>query len=164
MKRKQQNHTIDILFVITLFCVFAVSVVMLTGTGAKVYQRIVNDMSENHNSRTACSYVFNKIHQADKNGAVSLGDYAGMNSVLMLEEIDNINYCTYLYCYDGNLCEIFARYDYPIEPQYGTVIMPIKDLTAENVTGSLYKFTLTTQEGEVSTIYVHARTTRVNDQ
>ena len=41
MNRKPKRHTVDVLFVITLFCVFAISVIMLTGIGANVYESIV---------------------------------------------------------------------------------------------------------------------------
>lgn len=163
MVKKQRKHTIDILFVITLFCVFAVSVIMLVGTGAGVYEKIVGNMGANYDSRTATSYLINKIHRADKDGNVSVGNFHGLDSILLMEEIDNISYCTYLYYYDGKLMEMFTRYDQDIEPEYGSEIMALSDYSVKSVTPTLYLFNFTTLEGEESSLYVHTRTARVTD-
>ena len=152
---KQRKHSVDILFVITLFVVFAISVLMLTGTGAGVYQNIVDDMDNNYDSRTAGTYLFNRIHRADENGNVTVGDFNGDNAILMLEEIDNITYCTYLYYHEGNLCELFTRYGQNIDPEYGNVIIALEDYSVTKVTDTLYKFEFTTTKGESSSLYVH---------
>jgi hypothetical protein len=153
--KQERKHTVDILFVITLFLVFAVSVVMLTGTGATVYQNIVNSMTENYNSRTSFSYIVNKIHQNDKSGGVKLGQYEGLDSVILMEEIDNITYCTYLYYYDGHIKEMFTRYGQEFDPALGTDILEIADFSAKAVTDTRYRFEITTPEQHKETLYVH---------
>lgn len=160
MKRKIEfkKHTVDLLFVITLFCVFAFSLISLTGTGAAVYEKIVSNMDENYDSRTAGTYLFNKLHRSDKNNSVSLGTYAGLDSILMMEEIDNINYCTYLYFYDNKLMEIFTRYGQEIDPSYGTVIMELEDYSVKSLSPSLFQFDFTTTKGEHRRLFVHTRT------
>ena len=140
---------------ITLFVVFAISVLMLTGTGAGVYRNIVDDMENNYDSRTAGTYLFNRIHRADEHGNVTIGDFNGENAILMLEEIDNITYCTYLYYHEGNLCELFTRYGQDIDPNYGNAIIALEDYSVTQVTDTLYRFDFTTKKGESSSLYVH---------
>lgn len=158
MSEKYRKHTIDILFVITLFCVFAVSIIMLTGTGATIYEKIVGNMSTNFDSRTAGSYLFNKLHRADSDGNISIGSFGDSDAVVLLEEIDNTFYCTYLYYYDGKLMEMFTRYGQEIDPAFGTKIMELSDYKVTAVTDSLYLFEFTTTKGECSSLYVHTRT------
>lgn len=162
MFSKHRKHTIDILFVITLFLVFTVSVLMLTGTGAKVYERIVDHMETNYNSRTAYTYIFNKIHRADKNGSVRIGSLSGQDAVLLFEEIDNVAYCTYLYCYDGQLMELFTRYGQSMDPKYGTPILEVEKFSVTQETDTLYRFSITPKKGDAETVYVHTRSAKNN--
>lgn len=50
----------DILFVLALFGVFAVSALSLVTIGADVYQHTVEDMSVNYDSRTAVSILWKR--------------------------------------------------------------------------------------------------------
>lgn len=160
MFKKEQHHTVDVLFVITLFLVFAVSVVMLTGTGANVYRNIVNSMSENYDSRTSFTYVINKIHTSDTDGAVTLGTYDGLDAVLISEEVSNVNYCTYLYYYDGYMREVFTRYGSEYDPGLGTPLFELKSFKATPVTSTLYRFDIETPSGEQESLFVHLNTTK----
>ncbi len=155
---KKRNHSIDILFVITLFLVFAMSVIMLTGAGAGVYEKIVGNMEKNYDSRTAGTYLFNRIHRADREGSIAVGTFSGTDALLMFEEIDNVTYCTYLYYYDGKLMELFTRYDQNIDPSFGNVIMELSDYKVSQIDDTLYCFDFTAGKGEKSVLYVHSNT------
>ena len=157
-RNKTTKHTIDILFVITLFCIFAISVLLLTGTGAGVYEKIVGNMTTNYNTRTANTYLFNKIHRADKNGYVSVGEFGGSKALIMKEEVNNVFYCTYIYNYEGELKELFVRENQEIPPEFGTTIFQLDNFSIEEVSGSLLRFSYTTEEGEDGVLYVHTRT------
>lgn len=154
MTGKHSTHSIDVLFVITLFFCFALSVIVLTQTGASVYGNIVDDMTQNFESRTAYTYIFNKIHQADADNSVSVGSYCGVDAIILSEEIDNLTYCTYLYCYNGYLMELFTRYGQEIDPEYGTELMEISDFSVEQISDSLYRFTID-DKGGTKDLYIH---------
>ena len=157
MFKEQKKHTVDVLFVITLFAVFAISVVVLTGIGARVYQNIVDEMQDNYSSRTSFSYIYNKIHQNDSEGNISIGSYGGTDALIISEEIDNITYCTYLYCYDGSLKELFTRADQSFDPSYGTDILPLDAFSLTAVTDTLYRFEITPEGEAKETLFVHLR-------
>ena len=154
---KKSEHTVDALFVITLFLVIAISVVALTGTGAGVYQNVVDKMSSNYNSRTSFSYIYNKVHQSDMDGLVDVGQYMGNDALIISEEIDNITYCTYLYEYDGNIKELFTRAGQEFDPSYGTDILEVKGFSISKVTDSLYRFDIKPVKSADETLFVHVR-------
>lgn len=154
---KKSEHTVDALFVITLFLVFAISVVALTGTGAGVYQNVVDKMSSNYNSRTSFSYIYNKVHQSDMDGLVDVGQYMGNDALIISEEIDNITYCTYLYEYDGNIKELFTRAGQEFDPSYGTDILEVEGFSISKVTDSLYRFDIKPVKNADETLFVHVR-------
>lgn len=159
MLQKPKRHTVDVLFVITLFTVFAISVIVLTGIGARVYQSVVDSMSENYNSRTSFSYVYNKIHQYDHGNNVSIGTYAGQDALILSEEVNNISFSTYLYYYDGQLKEIFTRTGQEFDPEFGTDILSVAGFTLSQVTDTLLKCEITPEGGETEVLFLHLRST-----
>lgn len=158
MNSKIKQHTIDIVFVIALFSCFAISIIMITGMGASVYQNIVDDMTENYNTRTSFSYIVNKVHQSDKNGYITVGDFNGHESLIILEEIDNITYCTYMYYHEGFLKELFTRKGQDFDPAYGNNIMELDSFKITKVSDSLIRFDITPSNGKKQTIFTHLRT------
>ena len=71
-KTQEKHFIVDILFVLALFGVFAVSALSLVTIGADVYQHTVEDMSVNYDSRTAVSYIMEKVRQSDTADSISL--------------------------------------------------------------------------------------------
>ena len=87
--QKQEKHFIvDILFVLALFGVFAVSALALVTIGADVYQHTVEDMGVNYESRTAVSYIMEKVRQNDTADSIFLTDLENVPALCMLSEID----------------------------------------------------------------------------
>jgi len=159
MLQKPKRHTVDVLFVITLFAVFAISVIVLTGIGARVYQSVVDSMSENYSSRTSFSYVYNKIHQYDYDNRISIGTYAGEEALILSEEVNNISFSTYLYYYDGELKEIFTRTGQEFDPSFGTGILPVAGFSLSQVTDTLIKCEITPVGDETEVLFIHLRGT-----
>lgn len=158
MNKNTKNHTIDIVFVIVLFSCFAISILMITGMGASIYQNIVDNMTQNYNTRTSYSYIVNKIHQSDENGNVTVGTFNGQDALIINEEIDNIAYCTYMYYYDNHLKELFTRKGQDFDPSYGNDILELDGFKMVKLSDSLIKFEITPKDGNTQTIYTHTRT------
>ena len=53
--KQEHSFIVDVLFVLALFGVFAISALVLVTIGADVYQHTVQDMSANYEPRTAVS-------------------------------------------------------------------------------------------------------------
>ena len=94
--QKQEKHFIvDILFVLALFGVFAVSALALVTIGADVYQHTVEDMGVNYESRTAVSYIMEKVRQNDTADSIFPDRSGKCSGALHASEIDEETYCTF---------------------------------------------------------------------
>ena len=85
-----KKHTVDILFIITLFGAFIVSALFIVVLGAHVYESTVNDMESNFTSRTAIAYVTEKIRQHDSSDAISIISVDSAPVLSLYQEYDNI--------------------------------------------------------------------------
>lgn len=157
-KKQGKHFIVDILFVLALFGVFAVSALTLVTIGADVYQHTVEDMGVNYESRTAVSYIMEKIRQNDTADSISLTTLEDVPALCMLSQIENETYCTYLYLYDGHLKELFMREGTSLGGQIlpaGTDIMELKALALSYASRDLIRVSLQTASGESHTFYVH---------
>ncbi len=154
MNKQQENHIIDILFVIALFCIFALSAVFLITIGANIYGKTVSHMETNFNHRTSFAYVTEKIHQADKNGAVSAGEFDGLPALLITETVGDTRYITYLYEYNGFLKELMVREDTPLSPSAGQDILAVTDFSLKKVNDKLFAFTIAADGQSSCQLYV----------
>ena len=81
--RREQEHSVDVLFILALFCVFAGSAVLVMTFGANVYQRTVSQMEENYNTRVSLSYVANQVRQHDEKGCITLETLEGSPALVL---------------------------------------------------------------------------------
>ena len=80
-----RKHSLDTAFTLLLFSLFTLLSLLLVLIGASVYRRAVQSSEQQVNQRAAISYVMNKIHSADAQGAVRAEEIGG-HSVLVLED------------------------------------------------------------------------------
>ena len=65
-ERTERKHVIDFLFPLALFFVLTATSVALVVLASGTYSRQVQDSEDSFASRTALSYVMEKIHLADE--------------------------------------------------------------------------------------------------
>ena len=155
-----RHHIVDLLFVLALFGVFALSALVLVTIGADVYQNTVQDMESNFDSRTAMAYVTEKIRQNDEYGSLSIGRLEDTDALILSQDIDGETYITYLYLHEGSLKELFMKEgtDLVGNPlSAGQTIMPLASLQMAQVSASLFTFELTTTDGEVKQLFLSPR-------
>lgn len=155
-QRNENKHMVDVLFVIILFCVFAVSALILVMIGANVYKKTVNDMDLNFDSRTSFAYVTEKIRQNDAKDALSIREFGGNDAICITKNYNGTDYYTYLYYYDGYLREMNVRADSIIDPAMGSAILAIDSFTISQSNEHLYSVVIETA-GNESTIYISTR-------
>ncbi len=100
---------IDLLFPIALFLVLAASSLFLVILAANVYRKSVAWEESNYGSRTCLSYVTEKIRQSDTDGGVETGTFDGIPCLILRQNFGDQAYATYLYSYEGQLCELFVQ-------------------------------------------------------
>ncbi|MCH4208464.1 MAG: DUF4860 domain-containing protein [Solobacterium sp.] len=137
MKNTRKNHSIDVLFPVVLLLLFAILAITVVLLSAKTYQHIVARSSENYNSRTAISYVKEKVRQNDVEGGVEAGSFNGQSALILHSD----GYSTYLYEYDGNLCELFLKDGAEAELSSGTPVITCTSFQIEMTTAHLLSIT-----------------------
>lgn len=151
--KKENRHVVDVLFVITLFCVFAFCALMLVILGAEVYKKTVASMESNYTTRTSYAYISEKIRQKDTSGAVKIAKFGDADAIFLEEKIGEKSYFTVLYVDDGYLKELFTADPERLGAGAGTQIYECESLSAEKVSDSLVRIEVTTP---VSTEEIYA--------
>ncbi len=68
-------------------------------------------MNENFNTRTSYAYITQRIREFDRKDGILIGSIDSQPAILLKQEINDTIYLTYLYEYDGKLCELLTRAD-----------------------------------------------------
>lgn len=151
------RHMIDILFVLSLFGVFAFSAVIVILFGANIYRNTVSDMDDNYTARTSIAYITEKVRQSDASDALVLRVEDGTQVLMLMSEINGLPYATSLYEYDGWLYELFARTDLELPLDAGQPIMEISDLSFTQLSSSLLEVSFCDASGQDTTVYISTR-------
>ena len=85
-----------------LFFLLAMGITLM---GSSVYRSTVSASDQHYTVRTAASYLANQVRQGDRSGSVFVTAF-GDGDALMVTEGD---YYTLLYCYEGQLRELYAE-------------------------------------------------------
>ncbi len=207
-QKKNTASVAQIFCVIALFAFFMACAILVILFGARVYKSTVEKSNANYSSRTLLSYVMEKIHQNDRAGGVSVGEFDGIPA-LILEQSDTDNpndtdnpddtdnsddtenpddtdnpentdnsgntnnsgnpddmddagdtgasYTTYIYLYDGNICELTAAEGAKIQADAGTPILEAEEFVPKELGNGLFRFTCVDTKGEKSETYVTVR-------
>lgn len=155
----QTAHSVDLLFSLALFLLFAVTGISIVLFGTQVYRSTTAQMEETYTSRTALCYVSEKVRQTDVAGGVSLLQPEGFSdSALVLHEtINGGDYDTYIYFYEGVLRELFVKRGTNITPEQGTVIVSLCSFTIEEADEHCYILSATEQSGKVNRVMIRPK-------
>ncbi|MCD8346804.1 MAG: DUF4860 domain-containing protein [Lachnospiraceae bacterium] len=155
MYLRQKQHSTNTLFTFLLLLVFALFALLLASTGAVVYQNSVASLDENYTSRTAVAYVAEKIRQYDSEGQISFSQVEDIPALALHSAEDaSAATVTYIYFYDGSLCELYVREETTPAAAMGTAMVELSDFTIEQEQ-SLLRVTAVSTEGEEMSLLIH---------
>ena len=120
----KNTHSFDTVFVLLIFCLFAVCSLFLVLIGANVYTKIVGQMGANNETRASLSYVANKVHAAGS-GEVSVQEIDGQQTLVIASSLNGGDYRTYIYEYKGSLMELFTAAKNSFTPGSGDKITEV---------------------------------------
>jgi len=123
MMKKALSQKIDTVFVLIIFCVFAVSVLMVLMLGANIYQNVTETTQDGSDESLVLSFFWSRIKNDDIAGTISIGQFHGCPALFFDEEIDGVGYRTILYNYNGWLYELFSEKELDFYPEDGTQII-----------------------------------------
>ena len=102
------------------------------------------------------TFVRNAVRAQDEADAVSIEKYDGVPVLAIHSDIDGEDYTQYIYCWQGELRELFTSARYAFEPEDGTPICEAEGFEAVLENG-LLTARMTDAEGTVSTAYIACR-------
>lgn len=155
--RTRQNHMIDFLFPVALLFVFAVSALAVILLAANIYRSTTASSSLNYTARTSLSYISEKIHQNDISGDVSLSVYDGCEALVLEQTYNEQSYRTYIYVYENELKELFAKKGAEFPASTGRTILPVEDFSMDTVKDGVFRFSCTDTDGQTSSTIVGVR-------
>lgn len=154
MEERQQRHIIDVLFVLALFGIFALSAIFLITIGANIYGKTVNNMEKNFDTRTALAYITEKVRQSDLEGQISVGELDGCPALIISSGTESNQYQTYLYEYQGSLKELMMKQDIVLSPSAGQDILSVSDFELEPVSSRLINCRITIGSEQTYDLYI----------
>ena len=119
-----REHSVSGAFVFLLLGVFAVFSTLLVLLSAQLY-RVTMEQTQDHNDqRVLGSYLMNVVRGNDVADAVYVARMGETDALCFVLEAEDGCYVTYVYCWDGMLCELFAEAGEEFVPEYGETICP----------------------------------------
>lgn len=114
--------------VFSLCALFAILAMGLTLLASGAYRGTTADADRNYTHRTAMSYLINQIRRCDELGGVTVGTFGSSEALTLYESVDDATYVTLLYCYEGELRELYMEEGTGLTPEDGTAILPLQAL------------------------------------
>ena len=156
-KYRSKSHSIDLLFTISLFFVFAITALYVTIAGANLYKDMVQQTSHDYSVFTPISYLEQKLQGYDTIGGISVLQEDGMDILCLHETLEDSSYTTYIYTKDGNLMELFVKDGSTLSFENGTALMESGTLHLEEQSGQLLNISFTEDDDTSQTLTLHLR-------
>ena len=148
----RKKHSIDLVFTISLFCIFALSALGVTAAGAVLYQRTVRQERRDYNLYTALSYIEQKLKAWDQTEGITLEEGESGSVLCLHQTINGGSYRTYIYTYEGNLTELFIREDQEPDFSGGTPLLELENLELSYTDQGLLSIRVTEDQGASRTL------------
>ena len=147
----KRKHSTNLMFIIALLCMFAMSALFVAAIGANVYENSATKLQDNYDTRTSIVYLSEKI-RACADGAADVRDLDGNNAIVITTRTDGQIHESWIYVYDGHLREATKAEGVTLDPRAGQRIMSLTALTATK-TDTGIDISVTTDSG-----YTHSTT------
>ena len=151
------GHIIDLFFTLALFVLFAASAFIVVIIGADVYKETTANMEENYSTRTAISYVTEKVRQHDMSGHTTLTSDGDDTMPVFSDITGNEKYLTYIYPYDGYLCELVIEEGTPFSKSQGERILKVDGFSIADAGNGFIKITSKDSGGSPVSCLLHLR-------
>lgn len=152
----ERRHAISGAFVFLLLGIFAVFSMLLIVLGAQAYRVTVEQTTQHTQDRIASAYVRNAVRADDTAGTLTVGEVDGIPALTFTEELDGERYVKTIYCYDGELRELFVDESYGFSPDEGERVCAAQSLAFETLEG-LLRVTITDADGGAQTVDIARR-------
>lgn len=142
MNRKMQTHHIGGLFALVTFGVFIGCILLVLTAGAQSYRDLADRDADSWNSRTCAQYIAARVRHADAADSIYVGSFDGNraesgDTLILREPVNGTDYYTRIYCYDGQLRELFTAEESGFSQEDGTAVLAAEQIGFELKDGLL---------------------------
>jgi hypothetical protein len=162
---KPKRHSLDLVIVVALFCVYATCALFLCVIGAEIYRDTAETMRQDFDQRTSVLYVAEKVRQNDLAGAVRVDSVNGADALVLVEKQSGRDYEAWLFVQDRTLYEgLFAPGD-PVDAKLCQPIMPMEEMTIQEFAekNGMLSVTFSTVDGQTNSIDLWLRSQQAGD-
>jgi hypothetical protein len=142
MRKTIRGKNVDTVFVLIVFSIFAFSVLMVLMLGAGIYRNINDISNEGQNEHTALSYIWTKTKNFDKADSIRVGEYSGVPALIISEIINDDEWITVIYSYDGWLREFWTSAGDESPPEWGMQITSVDDFNIRETPDGLIEISI----------------------
>ncbi len=154
----KNRHMVDLLFVITLFILFAVSSMAIVAIGADVYESSVESMEDNYTDRTAYQYLTEKLRQYDRDNRIEVASFGDSDALVLSESVYDTDYVTYIYLYDGYIRELVIKKGTDVPPSSGQTVIEAEAFNVKKTSDNLISISLRCPGRDEISFYIASRT------
>ena len=134
---KEQKHSIEVVFTMVTFLVYAMVLLMFVSLGATVYRSVTQQMELHQTQRTAENYLREKVRQNDRTGDVSIGEIEGVPALQISQTVGGKEYVTYIFTEGGSLKELLVSAEKRAKVSDGTVLLSMEAVSFTEEQGCL---------------------------
>ena len=134
---KEQKHSIEVVFTMVTFLVYAMVLLMFVSLGATVYRSVTQQMELHQTQRTAENYLREKVRQNDRTGDVSIGIIEGVPALQISQTVGGKEYVTYIFTEGGSLKELLVSAEKRAKVSDGTVLLSMEAVSFTEEQGCL---------------------------
>ncbi len=158
MGQENQGGRLRTIAVISLCAFFLILALGTAVFSSSIYQETIKTSDENYLHRTALSYLTNQLRRGDVANGVSVGSFHGVDALVLTQSEGEYRYVTYLYCWEGQLRELFTEEGYAESPSDGLPILPLDSLEIDLDDAGQITFMADIGEGNVQSVTIGSRT------
>lgn len=157
MKHETKQRNISTLMTLLVFFLFAVTLLMVILSSARLYKNTVDSSRQCFDRRTVFLYLTTRVRQADSADQIALGIFGDGDALIFLEEFDGEVYHTLVYSHDGWLRELFCAESARLSPADGEKILPLQSLALDHIEGGI-RLQVTLPDGTALSFFLHLQT------
>ena len=134
---KEQKHSIEVIFTMVTFLMYAMALLMFVSLGATVYRSVTQQMELHQTQRTAENYLREKVRQNDRTRDVSIGEIEGVPALQIDQTVGGKEYVTYIFTEGGSLKELLVSAEKKAKMSDGTVLLSMEAVSFTEEQGCL---------------------------
>lgn len=153
----RREHSIQNVFVLALFAVFAAATLFTLMFGARVYRSMEQKDTDAYNTGIAGAYIAQRLRHSGETVGVSIGTFGDGDALYIFEQTGGVDYRTVIYVCGGYLCELYTEKGLDLPPDAGTQLLECAGAEFEELDTGLISMEISGTDGQKSRLVIALR-------